>query len=437
MPRRSLVLILAVAVLSYVCYQRADRSPFGRYFAEILDQIDRHYVEPVDDQKLFEGAVKGMVERLDDHSGFTTRADTLKFQEELNQKFGGIGIELDIRAQQLTVMSPVVGTPAYAAGIRSGDRIVAIDGQSTAGLKHDDAVRRLRGDPGQRVTLSVVHAGQTVPVDFELTRAVIKIDSVLGDVRLADDSWDFFLPQEDHIGYLRIVQFGEQTFAELQAALGRLSQNGARALVLDLRNNPGGLLDAATDTCDLFIDQGAIVSTRGRDGQVRKQYWASGQAPYPNLPLVVLVDRFSASASEIVAACLQDHRRAIVVGERTYGKGTVQNVIPVEGGKSILRLTIASYWRPSGKNIHRLKTSEATDPWGVAPDPGFEIKLTDDERDAWLDYRHRRDVVQPAPPQPVEPPAQETQSDRDPALKKGLEYLRQKLTQPAPTRQTA
>lgn len=437
MSRRSLMLIMIVAMVSYACYRRADHNPYGRYFAEIMEKIDRNYVEPVDNQKLFEGALEGMVGKLDDYSSFISRRDADQFHQSLDQKFGGVGIEVSVdpKTQDLTVMSPLVGTPAYIAGVRAGDKIVSIDGNSTKGFSLKDAVALLRGKEGEPVTLSVVHDGETKPVDYTLVRKVIKVDSVLGDLRGPDDSWNYFLTGHPGIGYIRITTFGELTVKELQAALAWLQERHCRGAIIDLRNNPGGLLPAATETCDLFLDSSKlIVSTRGREGKVEEEIFSTGSGPYPKLPLVILVNHYSASASEIVAACLQDQHRAVIVGERSWGKGTVQKVLPVEGGRSRLKLTTASYWRPSGRNIHRLKSAAENDPWGVDPDEDCAAPMTDKELTAWLEYRRDRDIVRPAdkagtPPAPID-------LNLDPALKRALEVLQKKET-PAKASETA
>jgi carboxyl-terminal processing protease len=427
MPRRTLWLIFAVVVVSLACYERADRNPYGRWLAEALDAIGRSYVEPVDEQKLFEGALAGMVGKLDEYSVYLPRSQAPQLQESLDQQYGGIGIEVALEGddKQLTVMSPLVGTPAYKAGVRAGDKIVTIDGHSTAKVPLNDIVRWLRGAPGEAVTIAVTRAGHERPIEFRLVRAKIKIDSVLGDLRGPDGSWNFLLPDDEKIGYIRINSFGETTADELVTALEWLKARGCRGLVLDLRNNPGGLLQTAEEVSDLFLPKGAvIVTTRGRDAEVRREAVASG-GDYQSLPLVVLVNDRSASAAEIVAAALQDHRRAAIVGQRTWGKGTVQNVIPLEGGRSLLKLTIASYWRPSGKNIHRLESSAERDEWGVKPDPGCEAKLDDKQFAELVEKRRRRDA--PASRSPGDASADESPLQFDPQLKRAVEVLEERL----------
>jgi carboxyl-terminal processing protease len=421
MPRRNLHFLLAIALISLACYKKADsayRSHYGRMidtFVKVFEEIDNNYIKEVDDRQIFEGAIKGMVDQLDDpYSAYEPPQEAKEFQESLDQKFDGIGIELsiDAKTKRLTVMSPMIGTPAYEAGILAGDQLLAIDGQDTTGFKMDDAVRRLRGKRGKKVLLTILHEGQTQSVDIELERGLINVPSVLGDVRDSQGRWQFALSSDPRIGFLRVNTFGEQTVRELRAALDDLSNRGIRALIIDLRGNTGGYLSAAIGTCDLFVKEGEIVSIRGREAhgtpnrdasppdekgprfRNEQRHMASGNAPYTTWPMAILVNRHSASASEIVAACLQDHQRAIVIGERTWGKGTVQNVVSLEGGKSALRLTIASFWRPSDKNIHRFADANETDDWGVCPNDGFEVKLSDDEWKRLIEDRRTRDVIQ-------------------------------------------
>jgi len=282
----------------------------------------------------------------------------------------------------------------------------------------------LRGDDGQPVTLRVIRADEPEPIDYRLVRAIIHVDSVLGDSRQRDNSWNFLLGRHPGIGYVRINSFGEQTVAEFAAAMQALSkQQQCRGLIIDMRNNPGGLLTSARDICDMFIQSGqVIVTTKDRDRRTREEYRGTGRGLYQKLPLVVLVNRGSASASEIVAACLQDQGRAKIVGQRTWGKGTVQHVIPVEGGQSVLRLTTASYWRPNGANIHRFRQSKDDDSWGVSPDEGCEVAMDDKQFTAWLEERRRRDVVYPRGKAPDERKIADA-AEFDPYLKRALELL--------------
>lgn len=431
MPRRTLILLLVSIAVAYICYWRADRTPYARYLAEALDLVDQNYVEPVDDEKLFDGAMHGMVGCLDDYSAFVSRDEAAHFQQTLDQRFGGIGIEvlLDPKTSQVTIATPIPKTPAYRAGIRPGDTIVSIDGRQVdsfpAKERRKQTINLLRGKEGEPVTLGILHPGEKTPVEYKLVRATIPVDYVLGDHRDADNAWNFLLTGHPHVGYVRITSFGKQTVQEFTDAMEWLSKHDCRALVIDLRNNPGGLLDSACEICDMFIGAAqVIVTTRDREGQIREKYEGTGRGPYQQLPLVVLVNHDSASASEIVAACLKDHGRAKIVGERTWGKGTVQHAIPIEGDKSVLRLTTASYWRPNGENIHRFRQSQESDPWGVRPDAGCDVALSDQQFAAWIEARRKCDVAYPpgtAPPdrQPVDP------TTFDPVLQRAVKILDQ------------
>ena len=433
MPRRTLILMTVAILLAVACHLRADRQPYGRYLSEILDLIDQNYVEPVDDEKLFEGAVEGMLNQLDEHSSFITRDELTDLRESLDQQFGGIGIEvtLDPKTKELTVLSPLVGTPAYAAGIRPGDKIVSVNGESTNGFTMKDAVRRLRGAPGEAVKLQLVRKGVEKPIEVDVIRADIPIESVRGDRRQPDGTWDYRLAGHPQIGYIRVTSFGERTAQEVAAACETLEKQGIKGLILDLRENPGGLLTAAVGVCELFIEPGStIVTTRGRSGTIDDTYQAEDAGHRFSWPMCVLVNRYSASASEIVAACLQDLHRATIVGERSYGKGTVQKVHEVEGGKGVLKLTTSSYWRPNNKNIHRLSTNKETDEWGVKPDEGLESKLSDEELIKWNDLRRQRDIL-PADDGEQRPDFLELKPEDaeklDPQMQKAVDYLDKKL----------
>lgn len=434
MPRQNLVVLVIAAVVSIVCFRQADsahRSEYGRMydtFAEVLKEVDAHYLRKVENQQLFEGALQGIMGRLDPYSAYIGPDQFAEFVATLEQRFGGVGIEVTINAETgaLEVTTPLADSPAFAAGVRAGDIIKKIDGRSTEGLVPDDIdeiVGRLRGRQGV-VQLTVMHKGETEPVEISIGRAMIPVDSVLGDARDAENHWDFFLAGEERIGYVRIANFGENTERELNEALAWLAERNVRGLILDLRNNRGGVFDQAVATCDLFLKEGRIVSTRGRDGVEIKAEEASGNAPYAELPLVVLVNQHTASAAEIVAACLQDHGRAIVVGQRTYGKGTVQNVIRLEGGRSLLKLTTASYWRPSGQDIHRYPDIKDQEHWGVQPNAGYEVPLDEAATNELARRRHQRDVIRAgdeAPPAVEQPP--EVATSEDPQLKRALEAL--------------
>jgi carboxyl-terminal processing protease len=328
--------------------------------------------------------INGGLERLDPHSAYYTPREAKQLEKLSEGKFGGVGIQVGFDRQnrgQLTVISPMPGTPAYEAGVLAGDLIVKIDGKTTENMRMNEAVDLIQGEPGQPVTLTVLHEGARETVDLPITRAVIEVPCVLGDRRKPDNlrAWDFMLDKQNKIGYVRLTSFSKTASKELRDAVEELQREGVRGLVLDLRNNPGGLLKEAREVSDLFLTEGRIVSTKGRNH--KEEVYDARPAgtlllPAEKYPMVVLVNKYSASASEIVSAALQDHKRAVVIGERTYGKGSVQNIIEMHEGRerSALKLTTASYWRPSGKNIHRFPDSKDSDDWGVRPnDSGYKL----------------------------------------------------------------
>ena len=411
MPIRNLVFLAVAGLVCLAAWAARERDARGRRFGEVLGHIDRAYLEPVDGESLFAAAVEAAVGRLDEHSAFLRDDDRDALESLLDQQFGGIGLELgvDDRTRALTVLAPLPGSPAWRAGIVAGDRIEAIDGVPTAGLPIREAVRRLRGRPGDSVRLRVASppretldpAAAAAARDVTLVRETVKVESVLGDRRRPDGTWDWMLEEEPGVAFVRIVSFGDHTAADLDAALEaieRETSGGLRGLVLDLRGNPGGLLSAACETCDRFLDEGVIVSTAGRRSPadaaeattVRR---AEPGAALPGVPLVVLVDGLTASAAEIVAACLQDHGRATVVGSRTFGKGTVQSILPLSDGRSLLKLTTSEYLRPSRVAIHRRPGDGDGAVWGVSPDAGYELTPTAEQLERTRVWRRARDVA--------------------------------------------
>jgi carboxyl-terminal processing protease len=421
--------------------ERAKDYELVRLVVDVLHEVRHKYVVDIDperERKLVEDMINGGLERLDPHSTYINPKDFKQFDKQSEGKFGGVGIQVGFDRQnrgQLTVISPMAGTPAYEAGVLAGDIILKIDGKSTESLRMSEAVDLIQGEPGQKVVLTVVHEGSKDPVDLPITRAVIKVQSVLGDRRRGDKSgdWDFFLDGGSKIGYIRLTNFSKTTAGELRAAVEGLDKDGVRGLILDLRNNPGGLLRSAVEVSDLFLNEGVIVSTKGRNHR-EEVYKAKREGTLLTeagkvVPLAVLVNKYSASASEIVAAALQDHQRAVVIGERSYGKGSVQNIIPMENETSALKLTTASYWRPSGKNIHRFPDSKDTDDWGVKPDPGFEVPMKDEERVEYLLYRSDRDIVR-TKPRPADKEKKDGKGKKpfvDRVLQKAVDHLKEEI----------
>ena len=322
-------------------------------------------------------------------------------------------------------------------------------------MTQSEVVENLTGEPGTEVKVTVKHAPyEEDPVEITLTRALINIQSVLGEGHQPDDSWNYFIDEEKKIAYLRITSFVQETAAELKRAIEGIQNQGAKGIIIDLRDNPGGLLTAAIEVCDIFLKEGVIVSTKGRNTQ-DKSYTATPDELLHGVPMAILVNKWSASASEIVSACLQDHERAVVIGERSFGKGSVQNVIELDDGKSALKLTTASYRRPSGKNIHRFKDSKEDDDWGVRPNEGFTIPISEEAHRAYLLQRAKKDRVRgkksdgshpeiksiekPEETEKVDqapPPADQPKQTEEPApagdpdaqLAKAVEYMMEKIS---------
>ena len=311
-----------------------------KIFSEVLSIIQKNYVEETKPEDLIYGAINGMLRTLDPHSSFMLPDVYKELQVETKGSFGGIGIEITIKERILTIVSPIEDTPAFRAGLKAGDKIVKIDGESTENMTLFDAVKKMRGPAGTKVTISIMREGFVEPEDFTLTREIIRIKSVK------------HRPLEDNIGYIRISQFQERTEEEFNKALDTLEQadKPLRGLILDLRNNPGGLLDQAVKVCDEFIEQGLIVYTQGRNEIQQMKFSAQPNKKTHNYPIIVLVNAGSASGSEIVAGALQDHNRAVILGTPTFGKGSVQTIIPMDDGSG-LRLTTARYYTPRGSSI--------------------------------------------------------------------------------------
>lgn len=310
-----------------------------KIFSEVLSLVQSHYVEEVKPEELVQGAIVGMLRTLDPHSAFMPPDMYKEMQVETEGSFGGIGIEITIKDDQLMVVSAIEETPAQMAGIKAGDRIIKVNGKPTKGMSLLDVVHKMRGPSGTKVTISIMREGFTKPKDFIITRAIIKIKSV---------KWQ---RKEDNIGYVRITNFNKTTDSELENALKELEKKKLKGFILDLRNNPGGLLDQAVDVTDFFLEKGElIVYTKGRTENQNLRFSSRGKKPHIKSPIVILVNAGSASASEIVAGALQDIGRSIIVGTKTFGKGSVQTIIPLSDGSG-LRLTTAKYYTPKGRSI--------------------------------------------------------------------------------------
>jgi len=364
-------LLIGAQIYVYSARAASNDDPYENYrlLSEVLEKVRQEYVDgdKLTYHDLIHGAMKGMLGTLDPHSEFMDKSKFEELKKDTQGEFGGVGVVISLnKEKKLTVVSPMEDSPGFKAGLLSGDQIVKIDGRSTEKFGLEDAVTRLRGEPGTDVTVTILRPSTGQIHDHKLTRAVIKVDTV----KDLSGKREFQLG-ENQIGYVRITQFGEKTASDLESALKKLESQGMKALILDLRGNPGGLLDSAGEVCDKFLPAHTlVVSTEGRGAMQRSEYRAKGRNKHPNLPTVVLVNGGSASASEIVAGCLQDLQsitKAIVVGEQTFGKGSVQSILPLPDG-SALRLTTAKYYTPSHKVIHER---------GITPD--IIVPMTDEQ----------------------------------------------------------
>ncbi|WP_291327804.1 S41 family peptidase [Desulfovibrio sp. UCD-KL4C] len=328
-----------------------DRFQPLRRFSQVLDLVEHNYVEDISRKELVDDALKGMLEQLDPHSTFLSKEDFTEMQEATSGEFSGIGIEISLEKGRLTVISPIEDTPAYKAGLKSGDLILEIDGTPTQSISLMEAVSKIRGKRGTDVVLTILHKGANKPLKVTITRGSIQIQSVKS--------------QELEKGYLylRLTRFSENTTSDMHKALAQYKKSHKiKGIVLDLRNNPGGLLTQAASVADTFIDKGLLVYIEGRNKNSRKDFMAEGDAQYADVPMVTLINSGSASASEIVAGALKDHNRSLLLGERSFGKGSVQTIIPMADGSGI-KLTTARYYTPSGRSIQ----AEGIDPDIVYP----------------------------------------------------------------------
>jgi carboxyl-terminal processing protease len=323
-----------------------------KVFAEAITLLKENYVKEVNDKELIYGAIKGMLNSLDPHSSFMTPDAYKEMQVDTKGEFGGLGIQISIKDNILTVIAPIEDTPAFRAGVKAGDRIIKIDGESTKNMSLYDAVKRLRGPKGTSVTITIMREGLKEPKDIKIIRDIIRIKSVKS--KMVDDG----------IGYIRLLQFQQKTPAELEDVLIKLKKDGIHSLILDLRNNPGGLLNSSIEVASYFLPrEKLVVYIKGRKDE-KNEFYTTGNEHYLDYPMVVLVNEGSASASEIVAGALQDWNRALILGTKTFGKGSVQTVIPLSDGSAI-RLTTALYYTPKGRSI------QAT---GIVPDVIVELK---------------------------------------------------------------
>jgi carboxyl-terminal processing protease len=394
--------------------------------ADAREQLGKR--EDLDNHKDIDHALQQMLRHLDPYTTYIDPETLSRFKIDTQAQFIGVGIQIrkDITTDMLQVITPIKDSPAYKKGIQAGDLITTItrtvddEGKkllqpeviSTKGLSTNDAVKKILGKANTPIKLTVTREGETNPIDFEITRNKVEVETVLGIKRKSDDTWDYFVDPDSKVGYIRLTSFARNSFRDMAKVMKDLKKQGLKGLVLDLRFDPGGLLDSACDISDLFIEDGVIVTIKPRVG---KPHAFKGKAKesgtgYSNFPMVCLVNGGSASGSEIVSACLQDQHRAVIMGERSYGKGSVQNIQDFEGGQ--LKLTTASFWRPNGKNLNKSSTKGGEeDEWGVTPDKGFLIKLSPKEREDLAEYQHNLEIIDHRAPKETKPEFKDKQLD--------------------------
>ncbi|MFH0807804.1 MAG: S41 family peptidase, partial [Elusimicrobiota bacterium] len=321
---------------------------------------------------------------------------------ETEGKYGGLGIRISVRDNWLTIISPLPGTPAYKLGLLPEDKIIKIDGESTQGISMEEAIKKLRGDPGTKVKITIAREGAKDPVDYDITREIIKLESSRSKML------------DDKIGYIHLLEFNNNSMDDMRKGLADLKAKGMDGLVFDLRNNPGGLLDVAVEIAKLFVGENKmVVYTQGRIPESYHEFRAGKEAPWKGLPMVVLINRGSASASEIVSGCLQDHKRALIVGERSFGKASVQSVIPLSDGCAV-KITTAKYYTPSGKLI---QVDTETKKGGIDPDIKIEVSLENQSK-----LQMQEETVYPEGKEP--PKAAKDERIEDTALNRAVELLK-------------
>ncbi|HEV3116739.1 MAG TPA: S41 family peptidase [Gemmataceae bacterium] len=382
-------------------------------------------------------SLQRMLAHLDPYTTYYDPETLLRFRQETDAQFSGIGVSIRENRTKgaLEVITPLKGSPAYRNGILAGDLITTVIREvddsgkqllepeiiSTKGMSTSEAVKKIQGKAGTKIKIVVEREGADKPLTFEIKRGVIEVETVMGFHRNDKDDWDYMIDPVNKIAYVRLTTFARKSYRDMLGIVSRLNRQGIKGFVLDLRFNPGGLLTSAIEISDMFVDDGVIVTIRPRVGR-EIEHRGEHEGSFLNFPMVCLVNGMSASGSEIVAACLQDHERALIMGERTYGKGSVQNIQPFEGGE--LKFTTASYWRPSGKNINKSSTTgKDDDEWGVTPNAGFTLNLSDKDRDQLYEYQRDSEII---PRRDIK--SKEKKTDfKDKQLEMALDYLRSQI----------
>lgn len=412
-------LAACVGALAWSAPEQGSRGDVYRQlelFADVLARVEQDYVTPIDNQAAIEAAINGMLSSLDPHSSYMNASEYRDMQTQTRGEYGGLGIEVTSEDGVVRVVSPIDGTPAARAGIQAGDYLTAIDGESIVGLSLNDAVRRMRGEAGSDITVTVAREG-TDPFDVTLRREIINVRAVTARVEGGD------------IGVIRISTFNERTGAMLQDAIRQVKRDTGgrlRGVVVDLRNNPGGLLDQAIAVSDAFLDGGEVVSTRGRQPEDVQRYNARRGDDLAGVPVAVLINGASASAAEIVAGALQDRNRALIVGTDSFGKGSVQTVIPLQGGRDgALRLTTARYYTPAGRSIQGAGITPDMEVASRRVDPARLQRLGITEADLPNALNNESGAQRRALHVPDDQPPENWDADQDYQLNRAMEFLRQ------------
>jgi len=439
MPKRNIIWILVAGVVALLLWKIPEtalrRDALYTNFSPLLDvrvQVRRHYVEEVADPKLLKGAIDGMLMHLDPYSAYFDAKEYEQFDKRTKGQFYGIGIEVTrLPGEGLLIVTPIEGSPAFQAGLRAGDRITAIDGTRTDNMPLPKGVEMIGGKPGTSVRLTLFRPTTEETLEKHVTRGLITVRTVRGWARNGDWEWDYLIDPEHRIGYIRISAFENPTGEQFDEVIRMLrAQHHMRGLVLDVRDNPGGLLPAVVNIANRFIAHGRIVSTLRRE-RPEQAYLATGKDLYPDFPLAVLINHGSASASEILAGALRDHGRATLVGERSFGKGSVQELIPLENGSGAVKLTTAYYYLPNGERIHG---------HGVAPHRVVELtpaERTEMAEDQLAVFSTSMPTSTHPETQPADAPATQPESMRveiriDRQLQEALRVVREQLaTRPA------
>jgi carboxyl-terminal processing protease len=407
------VLSVQLSSVSREAPVRDDDYTFVRTLVDVQRQVASNYVRPTDPAQLRQAAIDGMLTELDPFTMYVPPQQQESFDRMLEGTFQGVGVTLNqLDNGDIEVVSPVDGSPAFKAGVMAGDVIIKVNGESVAGMRIPDVAKKVTGPVGTDVTLTVRRLdGQTH--DLTMTRAEVVILTARGWGRNEDNTWNWFIAPESKVAYLRVTQFTPDTFDATKSAVEQMLQQGMKGLVMDLRFNPGGRLDQALRVIDLFLDKGVMLSTKG-ENRPEQVVNATPDGTLPHFPLIILVNESSASASEVVAGSLMDNKRALVIGQRTYGKGSVQELIPLEQNAGELKMTVAYYYLPSGRLVHREKDSSD---WGVQPN--IVVELDEEAQLALQRQRYEAELfrrpttqpstdstTQPAAPPPLDPQLQ-------------------------------